>query len=243
MCNVYNVMRIIICDDDEVFVRQLEQYLHEYFREINMKCPNISCFYDGETLLGDTGRKDIVFLDIEMDGISGISVGSELKKRNSDSIIFVVTSYAEYLDEAMRFHVFRYLSKPLDRQRLFRNLKDAVGVYMASTVRTAVETRDGVHIIPASKIVFVETQGRKVIVHAADADYLSVHNMQYWVNALCEKCFYQTHRSFIVNMEYVNDFDHSQVSLCQGRFRVYLTRRKYNDFKETYLLYLESTRK
>ena len=65
----------------------------------------------------DKGSKDIVFLDIEMPGMNGIYVGNELKSQNRNIIIFVVTSYSEYLDEAMRFHVFRYLSKPLDKQR------------------------------------------------------------------------------------------------------------------------------
>ena len=48
-----------------------------------------------------------------MPGMNGIYVGNELKKATENVIVFVVTSYSEYLDEAMRFHVFRYLSKPL----------------------------------------------------------------------------------------------------------------------------------
>ena len=236
-------MRIVICDDDIVFVQQLQEYLHEFFQKVNKNYPEIASFQNGEALLRDIGEKDIVFLDIEMNGIDGIYVGSELKKRNTDSIIFIITSFAEYLDEAMRFHVFRYLSKPLDKQRLFRNLKDAIRVYMAASVTIAVETKEKVYTIHASEIISIEAQGRKVIVHTRNKDYLSVHNLQYWINTLQEKCFYHTHRSFIVNMEYVTDFDHTLIHLCQNQFRAYLTRRKYSSFKEAYLLYLESTRK
>ena len=214
-----------------------------YFQEIRTKCPEIAYFYSGETLLADTGAKDIVFLDIEMNGIDGICVGSVLKKENPESIIFIITSYAEYLDEAMRFHVFRYLSKPLDKQRLFRNLKDAISIYMASTVKIAIETKEGIHAVLASKVILVEAQGRKVMIHTVGQDYQSVQNIRYWAETLCEKCFYQTHRSFIVNMEYVDDFDRTVISLCQNRLQAYLTRRKYNDFKAAYLLYLESMRK
>lgn len=166
-----------------------------------------------------------------------------LKKENPESIIFIITSYAEYLDEAMRFHVFRYLSKPLDKQRLFRNLKDAISIYMASTVKIAIETKEGIHAVWASKVILVEAQGRKVMIHTVGQDYQSVQNIRYWAETLCEKCFYQTHRSFIVNMEYVDDFDRTVISLCQNRLQAYLTRRKYNDFKAAYLLYLESMRK
>ncbi len=236
-------MRIVLCDDDKAFVQQLCKVLQEYFQEIRTKCPEIAYFYSGETLLADTGAKDIVFLDIEMNGIDGICVGSVLKKENPESIIFIITSYAEYLDEAMRFHVFRYLSKPLDKQRLFRNLKDAISIYMASTVKIAIETKEGIHAVWASKVILVEAQGRKVMIHTVGQDYQSVQNIRYWAETLCEKCFYQTHRSFIVNMEYVDDFDRTVISLCQNRLQAYLTRRKYNDFKAAYLLYLESMRK
>lgn len=119
-------MRILICDDDELITKQLSKYIQNYFEHSSAKCPKISCFSDGESLLADEGEKDILFLDIEMPGTNGIFVGHELKKQNSNIIIFVITSYSEYLDDAMRFHVFRYLSKPLDKQRLFRNLKEAI---------------------------------------------------------------------------------------------------------------------
>lgn len=105
------------------------------------KCPQLVSFTSGEALLSDTGEKDMVFLDIEMPGMNGIYIGNELKKTYKNVIIFVVTSYSEYLDEAMRFHVFRYLSKPLDKQRLFRNLRDALTCFSTIPAKIPVETR------------------------------------------------------------------------------------------------------
>ena len=48
------------------------------------------------------GEKDIVFLDIEMPGMNGIYVGNELKKVNRNVIVFVVTSYSEYLEDVYK---------------------------------------------------------------------------------------------------------------------------------------------
>ena len=126
-------MRIAICDDDILIIEQLKCYIKTFFESKNIKCPEITSFHSGESLLADKEDKDILFLDIEMSGINGIYVGKELKKANDRIIIFIVTSYPEYLDEAMRFHVFRYLSKPLDKQRFFRNMRDAVDLY--NTIR------------------------------------------------------------------------------------------------------------
>lgn len=235
-------MRILICDDDILMCGQLQKYIESYFEKICVKCPEIICFSDGESLLADQGEKDILFLDIEMPRINGIYVGTELKKANEQIIIFVVTSYSEYLDDAMRFHVFRYLSKPVDKRRLFRNMKDALDLYNTRTVKIPIETRQGIHTLPVSSIIALETWGRKVIVHTTICDFETVHNMQYYLDLLPKNCFFQTHRSFIVNFEHITDFDHSLVHMAGGQFHAYLTKRKYTAFKDAYLLYLESTR-
>ena len=155
-------MRILICDDDVLIIEQLQKYIINFFENIGVKCPELVCFSDGESLLSDKGEKDILFLDIEMPGMNGIFVGNELKKANNNIIIFIVTSYSEYLDEAMRFHVFRYLSKPLDKQRFFRNMKDAVDLYNAITIKIPVETKQGMHTLPVSSVIAIEAQGRKI---------------------------------------------------------------------------------
>lgn len=235
-------MRILICDDDALMIEQLQIYIKTYFKNMELACPEIACYSDGESLLADKGCKDILFLDIEMPGMNGIYVGKELKKANENILIFVITSYSEYLDEAMRFHVFRYLSKPLDKQRLFRNMEDALDAYHAMTVTVPIETKQGVHTMPASSIISVEAQGRKVIVHTTLHDFESIHNMAYWQEHLPQNHFFQTHRSFIINLDHVTDFDRSLIHMADGLSYAYLTKRKYHAFKEAYLLYLESRR-
>ena len=135
-------MRILICDDDKNIVEQLQKYIMDFFKSRKLKFPEIQCYSNGETLLSDVGSKDIVFLDVEMPGLNGIYVGRELKEKNRNSIIFIITSYVEYLDDAMRFHVFRYLSKPLDKQRLFQNMKDAIQLYNSTNAAIPIETKE-----------------------------------------------------------------------------------------------------
>lgn len=235
-------MRILICDDDVLMQEQIQKLVRNYFDHNHIKCPELVCFSDGESLLADKEDKDILFLDIEMPGMNGIYVGNELKKINKNIIIFVVTSYSEYLDEAMRFNVFRYLSKPLDKQRFIRNMNDAINLYNTRTTALPIETKQGVHLLPTSSIIAVEAQSRKVIVHTDRGSYESIHNMQHWLDVLPQNCFVQTHRSFVVNLEHVTSFDRTLVHMANNQFHAYLTKRKYSAFKDAYLFYLESKR-
>lgn len=235
-------MRILICDDDRLFMDELEKTIHAFFTERHLKSPDICIYENGIDILKDGRDIDILFLDIEMPGPDGISVGKQIKAVHPNTIIFIVTSYIEYLDDAMRFHVFRYLTKPLDHQRLFRNLDDALRLCSTVNIRIPIETKDGIYTVFASDIIMIEIVSRKVIVHTATGDFISVHPMRYWLDILPNGSFFQSHKSFIVNYKHVKNFDHSLIRLYNNQYEAYLTRRKYTQFKERYLLYLESTR-
>lgn len=175
-----------------------------------------------------------------MPGVDGIFVGNELKKMDKNTIIFVVTSKTKYLDDAMRFHAFRYLFKPIDTERLFCNLKDALHLLFSTNIKIPIEEKHEVHVVSSSDIICVEAQNRKVIIHTLEKDYLSIYPMQYWLDVLSMSCFFQTHRSFIVNLKHISKFDHSLVYFNQNPFTAYLTKRKYTALKKAHQLYLQS---
>lgn len=235
-------MRIVICDDDSNITSSLSQIITTYFDKKKINCPELAIFNSGENLLADKEQKDIVFLDVEMPGFDGIYVGNELKKQNESVIIFIVTSYIEYLDAAMRFHVFRYLSKPIDKQRLYHNLDDALELYSSFNQKIAIETKSGVTAVSTDDIVYVEAKGRKVTVYTTITAYESTQSMQFWKENLPSNNFFQSHRSYIVNLAKVTSFDHELIYLCDGQYSAYLTRRKFTNFKNAYLLFMESRR-
>ena len=235
-------MKFAIIDDEKKATDLIETYITEFVTENHFEIQTRVFHNPVEFLESYTKDYDLVFLDVEMPGVSGIYVGNRLKQENPNIIIFIVTSYSEYLDEAMRFHVFRYLTKPLDKHRIFRNMKDALEIYNTTIIKVPIETRDGVYVTSASDIIFVESHGHTVTVHTLQKDYNSVHNIKYWIEQLNMPCFFNSHRSFVVNLKYVSDFDHTLIHLHNNAFEAYLTRRKYTQFKDAYLLYLESTR-
>ena len=235
-------MRIVCCDDDIKTGEQIKEYLKLYFKNVSAPFPDFSFYSTGKELLAAETNIDIAFLDVEMPGLNGIQLGEELKRRFPNIIIFIVTSYPDYLDDAMRFHVFRYLSKPLDKNRLFRNMKDALTKYSSLSKKLQIETKNQVTSVYTRDIIFVEAKERKVFVYTEDGIYESIQKIDYWINKLPSNSFFQSHRSYIVNFRFVSHFDNTLIHLCKNQYTAYLTRRKFTAFKNAYILYLESMR-
>ena len=235
-------MRILVCDDNNIIVEEIKKYIIDFFKR--EKCENIEIltYNSGDELLKANISADLAFLDVEMPGISGIHASQQLKKKNKKILIFIITSYNDYLDEAMRYNVFRFISKPIDKQRLFRNLKDALKIYNTVNEKIAIETKTGMHIIYLDDILFIESANKKSYIYTKDNVLESIYNLKYWLEFLDKPGFYNSHRNYIVNMKYVSKFDEFNVYLCNDKYKVFLSKRKYHDFKRNFLFYLESTR-
>lgn len=235
-------MRILFCDDDPRILEQLQAYVCEYFKVKGGIEPEFAAYSSGDALLEKETRADIAFFDVEMPGLSGINASAILKEKNPRVLIFIVTSYPYYLDEAMREQVFRFLDKPIDKNRLFRNLDDAVYQYNAGTKEVPVETAQGLALLRADEIICIETVQRKTYMTTTDSLIETNLGIEKWRKTLDLPCFYSSHRGVMINMRYVSRVGKDTILLKHKSFskEVYLARRKYREFKDLYLLYLES---
>lgn len=234
-------MNYAICDDDPVFCESLLHLIKQYFRLNKIKCQNIDVFHSGEELLAYSKPYDIVFIDVEMPGLSGIHTSQKLREKYPRTLFLIITSHDSYIDEAFKFHAFRYITKPVNKLRLFNNLKDAIKEFTSSNQKIMIETKDGSYTIFASEIIFIESAGKHSNIYTKDIVYYSVANITYWQEHIDNACFFQTHKSYIVNMKYINSFTTDTILLCDNKYKARLTRRKYNVFKNAYALYLESS--
>lgn len=235
-------MRILICDDDRLFADNLKEIITTYFNKKNISLPEIAVYYSGDDMLNDTLVKDIVFLDVEMPGVDGISVGKRIMAENNKCIIIMITSYSEYLDDAMRFNVFRYISKPLDTKRLYRNLDDALVSYSQNQEkRITFECNHETVLCNTSSILFIEMEGKKVNIYTTNNKYSIYGTINAFEDMLPKSLFYRSHRSYIVNLAHVVEFTQDTIHL-DNKHSIYLSKRKHSDFKKHWLLYLEGSK-
>lgn len=241
-------MRIVLCDDDEQILKQLKKYLRAYFQSAHLTQPDYTVYTSGDDLLdSETGISvtpiDLAFIDVEMPGRNGINTGALLKEKNPNVRIFIVTSYSDYLDDAMKFHVFRYLSKPIDKARLFRNMKEALYQISMDSEKIRVETKEETIIYSSDEIVMIENVDRKVWVHTLSRSLESIENAKYWDRLLKYKSFFRSHRSYIINFKFILSYTRESIKLRtpDGKiWEAYMSRRKYQEFKDAHLLFLET---
>ena len=155
--SVILLIDILVCDDSAEIVEQVKKLLCAW-EKVNTVSFNIDCRQSGKFILENKHKYDIAFIDIEMPEMSGLELAVELKKQNPDVLIIVLTSFQRYLDDAMRIHVFRYLSKPVDVNRFNKNLFDAVQEYRTLSKTIILETHDIVKKIKTKDILYIENR-------------------------------------------------------------------------------------
>ena len=137
------MLRVAICDDDEQFRIELKKLVNKYFKNKDLELPDISEFSSGEALIDRDEEFDIILMDVEMGKLSGLYTIKRIKPRNRYAIYMVISSFDEYLDEAMGIKVFRYMTKPLNEQRFFRNMRDALKALSMASRKICIETEKG----------------------------------------------------------------------------------------------------
>ncbi|MFI3326296.1 MAG: LytTR family DNA-binding domain-containing protein [Clostridia bacterium] len=236
-------MLIYICDDNEMYLTEIHNLVKEFFE--NKKTPNIEykLFKSAEELLRyKDGYPDFAFLDVELGGeLSGNYIGKILKEKNPNIKIFIVTSHVGYIDEAFRFSFFRFLTKPINKNNLFRNLNDALYQYNNELKEIVIETKTDIITLNTNNIICVKVDKRGSVIHTINGNISSTKSITSLEKTLEGSSFFRSHREFIVNLRYIVKFDKMSILLKYNDIEVdaYLSTRKYKDLKDKYLWYKE----
>lgn len=239
-------MNIAICDDNKGFRDNLEKHLMNYFDERSMPL-NFMQFSCGEDLLKSKLLHDLVFLDVEMGEINGIDTGKELKRKNPHSIIFVITSYEGYLDDAFKINAFRFLSKPLDIVRLYKALDDA-GELIKNDIIVFYDILSATNLrIYAKDIIYIEIEKKKTKIVTVNGTYQSNDKIAMWKDKLNGISFVSPHSSYIANLDYSINHTRTMLVLAKKnpegkileRYEIAIAPKKQVEIKRKFFYVLE----
>ncbi|MEP7269880.1 MAG: LytTR family DNA-binding domain-containing protein [Acidobacteriota bacterium] len=216
-------MKVLIADDEGLARRRIRDMLRDQQQiEIVGECAN-----GPETVLAiEKLSPDLVFLDVQMPGLSGIEIAGALKGESRPMIIFV-TAYDQYAVRAFEVHAVDYLLKPFDRQRFAQTIERAKTELSARRGRLAsdqilsllgemrarpqyldrllIRNNDRVFIIKTDEIDWIEAEGNYIRIHFGKQSSLLRETLSNLVGQLDPRKFSRIHRSQIVNVDRIQE--------------------------------------
>lgn len=228
------MIKIAICDDDLITLNHTKEIIESY-KEKDLQ---IYSYKSGEELLECEGKFDIIFLDIDMDGINGIEAAKRIRVYDKKVKIIYVTNYTDYTSSAFSVHAFGYLVKPIKEEELNEQLDEALS-YMQDDEECLVEfiTEDGLVRIDIKKIYYFEYVSRKIFMKTSDKIYIIREKISVINDKMKEFGFEMPHKSFVVNLYNVKSVKGYDVYMMDESI-VPLSQKKSSEFRSALNVYL-----
>ncbi len=233
-------LNIAVCDDDEkdadVIVKILE--------ESDIADISVSLYTTPSKLLSDytkAGAFDVLFLDVEMRGFTGLELASQIRNIPDYSVkIIYVSSYPDYMKDSFNVHAYHYLTKPVSAEMLHEVLSNVVQEKNNSTERRIlIHCKEGEHLYNPDDIFYVnvdKTTRRNVCFHLADDQILSHTSIKEYEETLLDNNFIYVYRSTLVNLRHLRTIMKKSVIL-DNKVTLPLSRRYEQNIRQEYVRY------
>lgn len=223
-------MKIAIVEDHEKWRVNIKKFIEKYPWK---KQPQIDVFTSGEEFYNQRGY-DIVFLDIEMNQMDGFETARLYKENNENAVIIFLTIHTELSRKGYLVNAFRYIDKANLREELDEALKAIEDLQYRNQMISFHVLNMGLIYIKARDILFIETDKRNTIIHTKEQEYTSNRGIDELEKELIGIGFFRSHKSYLVNLENIYQFDKIYIYFKNGS-KAMVSTRKYTELKEKYM--------
>jgi DNA-binding LytR/AlgR family response regulator len=231
------LMKIAICDDQKEFCKVLKAEVEKFYAPNEVE---IEIFLSGEQFLEKYKSSpqvyEIIFMDIEMSGMDGLETAKAVHAINENVPIIFLTSHTELAMEGYEVSAFRFLSKPIEYNKLVKSLKD---IEKLRHLEDRIQVYDGKteHIIGCNSIEYIQSENVYSSIVTDSGIYLIRKKLSDFEKELPSQSFYRPHRSYIVNMGKVCTFDGKKITMQNGA-EIPISRGKTLEFKTAMMQYI-----
>ena len=163
----------------------------------------------------ENNTADVIFLDINMPDMNGISLGKIITKMYPDMKIVFITAYKDYAVDAFEIKAFDYLLKPYSESRIKNLLKSLVNTKteLTSSIKNTnlkkitVNIGERLYVISLNDIDYIEASEKETLIFSNEKKYVSKIKISKWEEMLKGDNFYRCHRSFIVNLDKITEIE------------------------------------
>lgn len=212
------MIKIAICDDEKKITRQIEKVIRK--NEALIKGEYIlNTFDSGENLINSYKKipYDLIFLDIEMEKVNGLEVGKFIREEmnNYATKIVYISSKSGYDRQLFDVQPLHFLSKPIDENKLLKDLKLAIKLLDAENIEFEFKIDNEIFKIPYKEIIYFESMAREIEIIGTKENYRFYGKIVDVENVL-PNTFLKPHRSYLVNYDYIKKFGLDELILING---------------------------
>ncbi len=206
-------MRIYLCDDELKMREEIAAGVREH-----LPMAEVQDFSSGAALLQALQQEvcDVLLLDIDMPGLSGMEVASRLAGMTKKPLLIFVTGHDELVYESFQYHPFGFVRKQFLQTELGKVLKDCVAELEQKERFFYFRTPEGENRLLLSDIQYFESEGNYLKVYAGKGQYRFRSTIGAVETALAGDGFLRLHKGFLVNQEAVRLFGAENVELADG---------------------------
>lgn len=234
---------IAICDDEEYFCTKEKELVAGFMNRKGYPY-RIDIFSSGRELLDSTdliSQYDVIFLDINMRELDGIETAKEIRKITRETYIVFVTAFITYAPEGYKVDAIRYLLKDDDclEKAVTECLETIVYKMNYEEQKHVFEFQEGKLEIFFEDILYIESNLHKLIFHLAGnrkTKYTMYAKLDDMDELLRDSGFCRLHKSYLVNLRYVESIKRYQAELSDGN-SLGISKSRYLDARNAWVCY------
>lgn len=231
-------IKVVLCDDDSVFLKALHSEIEHTFAKLNAKS-EITVFSSPSDISKELlSSCDMAFLDIdfEREEQNGIDIARTLRQVNRHALIFFVTNYIDYAPAGYEVQAFRYILKRDMSEVLERYILQAMDNMAGGREYLRLRDKEQTVDLPLEQITYLEVLDHYVSIHTGSENYTLNATLSGMESELEQHGFLRIHKSYLVNMAHIRKFRSRECLLTDGT-TLAVSEKNYSQQKQKYLLW------
>lgn len=242
-------LRIAYCEDEIIQIQYMKEIIEQWANKNRIEY-SFSGFCSGEEFLFENEENypyDVIFLDIDMEQMDGMNLARKIRENDSKLPIIFLTNRKEYVFEGYEVNAYRYLLKPINENKLGEVFNQIIKL-CEKEKRYLIEKQEGQFVkITLEDIIYLEANGHYITINTVKDIITVKKSLQDEINAICidgqtlfENGFISTHRSFLVNIKYIERVLKTECILSNNK-SVPISRNMYKEVNEAFIKYYRET--
>lgn len=221
------MIRVAIVDDDTAIQDMLIQYIKEYEKKIDEKF-NIVTFADAcEIVDGYRQVYDIIFMDIQMASMDGLTGAEKIRGMDQDVIIIFVTNMAGFAIKGYKVDALSYVVKPILYIDFAQQLSKAVKrIVYNRTAFILMTVNSEILRVDISKVAYMESKEHRVIIHMEKEELIVYSSLKKLEKQVEGYHFARCNSGYLVSLSHVESVNRNSVVVDGGQLAISRSKKK-----------------